>query len=250
MSRQEIKQYYNQLKKSGPYGTLAPHNKGGLKSQYVATIFDEAVLPYFTDARNDKVLDFGCAGGILSNKLAPLTALTIGVDMTEGMLEIAKEPPSGSNALASYVQIDGQRLPFKDAKFDSAVTRETLFYINDEDFPVILDEIRRVLKVDGYFYVLEQVSDSPYWQRERNRFLTRRSHNETKAQFKQKGFECIEEYVVRHPRSLWTFLFWFGLFPKKLMRPIAKLEIQFNRRFLSPKTNRYLNVLFIFRKSK
>ncbi|MBE9541760.1 MAG: hypothetical protein IMF01_05530, partial [Proteobacteria bacterium] len=81
---EDIRQLYEQLKASGPYGTLAPHNRGGLKSQYIATVFDEAILPYFRNASSERVLDFGCAGGILSNKLAHLTRLTVGVDITPG----------------------------------------------------------------------------------------------------------------------------------------------------------------------
>lgn len=242
---EDIKLYYDQLKKNGQYATLAPNNKGGYKSQYVATVFEEAVIRYFENSDHPKVLDLGCGTGILSNKLADLTSITVGVDISLGMLELAKETAHSDRA--AYVQIDGKRLPFKDQQVDSVIARESLCHIPDEGLPGILAEINRVMRSNGSLYILDQFSESAYWQSQGD-FIRRRSVSEFLEICSKYGFERTESYVVRQPRFFWIYLFWFRLLPKKLMRPLAKLEVLYNKRFVRLETNRWHDVLFIFRK--
>lgn len=248
MSRQEIKQHYNRLSKNGPYSTLAQYNKGGYKSQYISTVFDEAILPHFTDNAHHKVLDFGCAAGTLTDKLADIAHLAVGVDISAGMLELAKGIASTSDRQAAYVRIDGSKIPFKNHQFNSVITRETFCHVVEDDFPEVIAEINRVLCENGLFFCVEQVSESSCWRYSQNPFNIRRSIAEITEQIKTNGFECVDAYVVRQPRFFWIYLFWFRLLPKRLMRPLARLEIKFNRRFSRLETNRWQNVLFIFKK--
>lgn len=244
---EDIKQHYKQLSQNGPYATLAWHNKGGYKSQYVAAVFDEAIMPYFKNSTYEKVIDFGCAAGILSNKLAPITRLTVGVDISPAMLQLAiKSAPSGGHQ-ASYVQTDGKWLPFATCCFDAVISRESLLHVTDEDLPAVLREINRVLRDGKHFFLLDQVSESPYWQTQ-GALVIRRQASKFLEELKKNGFECIEARVVRRPRTFWIYLFWFKLLPKWLMHPLARLEIKLNRHLFRLETKRWQNVLFILRK--
>lgn len=246
-NNKDLRHFYGQLKKNGPYGIFAPQNKGGPKSQYIATLFNEATIPYFKDATRDKVLDLGCGTGVLSNELARIGQHVVGVDISSDLLDFAKRTAPALDRQTLYIQIDGKILPFKDSYFNSVVARESLCNVLDEDFPGILAEVNRVLCKNGHFYLLEQTSESPYW-RTQGDFSIRRSIDEIMEKTRSAGFECIEARVVRKPRFPWIYLFWFGLLPKKLIRPLARLEIEFNKLFFGLKTNRWHDALFIFRK--
>lgn len=245
---EDVRRHYDQLKIYGPYATLAPGNRGGAKSRYVTTVFDETLLPYFKDAGHQSVLDLGCADGAFSNRVARHTRLAVGADISTGMLDLAKErtPEEGK---VDYVQIDGKRLPFKDSQFHSIITRESLCHVTDEDFSDILSEIERVLCDDGRFFMLEQVSESPYW-RTQGEYTIRRSFKEIIEQGRSSGFQLFEARVVRKPRFFWIYLFWFRLLPEILMPLLARLEVRFNKHFFRLETKRWHDVLFIFGKNQ
>lgn len=244
---EKVKDFFANIRAYGPYSVFAAKYKGGPKNRYIATVFNEAILPYFQDAKKLKALDFGCGSGILSNRLASLTDTTIGVDISPAMLDMAKEGMITGNKEVAYMQIDGERLPFKNRIFDAAIARGTLCLVSEECLHDVLSEINRVLNSGGHFYLLEQVSDSPYWRTE-GELSIRRSISEIMEKTKGIGFKCIESHVVRKPRFPWIYLFWFRLLPKMFILPLAKLEIKFNKRFRKLETNRWHDALFIFKK--
>lgn len=243
----DIKQFYEQLKENGPYAVFAPQYKGGSKSQYIATVFNESILPYFENSYHDKILDFGCGTGVLSNRLAHTTYLTVGVDVSPAVLEIAKKGGLGSKRKAIYLQIDGEKLPFGRRRFNSVIARESLCHVSDENFPIVLSEINEVLCNNGHFYLFEQVSESSYWRTQAD-LTIRRSVSEIMEKTKSTGFKCIEAHVVRKPRFFLVYLFWFRLLPKVLMRPFAIFEINFNKHFFNVKTKRWHDAIFVFQK--
>lgn len=245
---QDVKSHYDKLKIYGPYSTLAQHNKGGYKSQYIAAVFDEAILQYYLDSENEVVLDFGCAAGLLANKLSKFVGKVVGVDISPGMLELAR---AGSNidGGAEYVLIDGMNLPLKSESFDSVITREVLVHVLDENISKIFDEISRVLLVGGKFYCLEQVSESFRWRTGSSPINLRRTTDEIQGIAKESGFRCVSAHVVRQPRFFWIYLFWFKILPKTIMKRFAKLEVLYNKFFVSIKTNRWHDVLFVFEKT-
>lgn len=75
------------------------------------------------------------------------------VDSNPGMKHIAEKKIKDSHIEVIYHTLNGEKLPFDDASFDSAVSTWTLCSIYDLDSA--LKEIYRVLKQNGKFYFLD-----------------------------------------------------------------------------------------------
>lgn len=102
------------------------------------------------------ILDIATGTGDLAINLAQTSAKEIiGLDISEGMLEVGKQKISKLklSKKISMVTGDSENLPFKDNTFD-AIT--VAFGIrNFENLDKGLSEILRVLKPDGIFVILE-----------------------------------------------------------------------------------------------
>jgi SAM-dependent methyltransferase len=244
--------YYDDLAKNGAYGTLAPHNRGGPKSRYVATVFDTVLLPLFrAEDEPIRLLDFGCGTGIFATQVKPLTQQVVGIDLSMGLLRVAQQVAADSGQAISFVQASGAHLPLRSSAVNRVLAREVLCAISDSVLPQVLQELARVLEPGGKFYLLEQVSESPRWQRDpQSPLVKKRSVDEILCLFRSAGFEFESSVAVRQPRFPWIYLIWFHLIPACFIQPLARLEVMWNRHFRPVRTGRWLDALFVFRKMK
>jgi ubiquinone/menaquinone biosynthesis C-methylase UbiE len=91
-----------------------------------------------------KVLDLGCASGILLQRISKtFGAAGTGIDVSSVLLEIAKQKDSTN----TYLLADAASLPFPDNSFDLVTSFDNLEHIQEYD--KVLQEIIRVLKPDG-----------------------------------------------------------------------------------------------------
>jgi SAM-dependent methyltransferase len=239
--------HYDRLAGHGVYGTLAPHNRGGRKGQYVAAVFDAAMLPLLAERRFSALLDFGCGTGIFACQAAGLVEKVVGVDVSSGILDVARSTCAGASNI-DLLLTDGEHLPFDDASFDCVVARETLCYVPDSRFPAVLAEMGRVLRPSGALFVIDQVSDDPYWQHYAGTpHQVKRAPEAMRTAATTAGFVLRDEYVIRTPRFPAVYLAWSGLLPRRFMRQLARLEIGWHRRRSQP-THRWWDSLFVFAK--
>jgi len=98
-----------------------------------------------------RALDYGCGAGRSSRLLKRLGFEVSGVDISDAMLETARElDPAGD-----YRKIEPARLPFPDATFDLAFSSLVFFEIPTvAGMTEAAAEIRRVLKPGGAFILL------------------------------------------------------------------------------------------------
>jgi ubiquinone/menaquinone biosynthesis C-methylase UbiE len=95
-----------------------------------------------------KVLDLGCGTGRLTTRLAEKGGNVIGLDGSEGMLNVARS----KNSNADYVLHDlSKTLPFADQEFDMVTSNLVLEHIENLDF--FFSEIARVSKHDAFIYI-------------------------------------------------------------------------------------------------
>jgi demethylmenaquinone methyltransferase/2-methoxy-6-polyprenyl-1,4-benzoquinol methylase len=140
------------------------------------TTWRKKVVKMVADRNPESILDIATGTGDLAIKFATATQANriIGLDLSEGMLSMAKKKISGSEISEKlvFVQGDSEALDFEDNLFD--VVTVSFGIRNFENLEKGLSEIYRVLKKDGLFVILETSvpTKSPFKQG--YRFYSRR----------------------------------------------------------------------------
>jgi ubiquinone/menaquinone biosynthesis C-methylase UbiE len=100
----------------------------------------------------DRVLDVACGAGALVIEVAPRVERAVGVDLSDGMLEIgrsrllaAEEDPPLANV--EFLQGPSDALPFADASFSAVACTTALHHFPDPQRSI--EEIARVLEPGG-----------------------------------------------------------------------------------------------------
>ncbi len=121
------------------------------------TKWRKKVVKMVTDRNPESILDIATGTGDLAIKFATATQANriIGLDLSEGMLSMAKKKISGSEISEKliFVQGDSEALDFEDNLFD--VVTVSFGIRNFENLEKGLSEIYRVLKKNGLFVILE-----------------------------------------------------------------------------------------------
>jgi len=228
-SRHRLARHYDRLARHGPYATLAPGNRGGRKSEYVAAVFDAAILPLLQAGAVGTLLDFGCGTGTFTRLAAQRAGYVCGMDISPGMLAMAQTlcAPSGNVGL---LRGDGQRLALGDRSLDVVVSREVLCYEAEQQLAVILDDIFRVLRPGGCFLWLEQAATDPHWQRHpASPAVHRRAPERLRELAEAAGFEVEGLRKLRNPRWPLIYPIWFGLVPRRLFPTLARFELAWHK---------------------
>lgn len=138
----------------GPYNSIEKWAANG--SQAGLHLLNPARVEYFRQRiRQDlqppfRILDAGCGGGLVANKLALEPDFVIdGVDLSAQALQYARaNAPSGVvSGKATFQNGSIYALPFQAATFDVAIVSDVLEHLND--IPKALQEIHRVLRPGG-----------------------------------------------------------------------------------------------------
>jgi 2-polyprenyl-6-hydroxyphenyl methylase/3-demethylubiquinone-9 3-methyltransferase len=81
---------------------------------------------------NKKVVDIGCGGGILAESMASVGADTLGIDMADGPLAVARLHQAESGADVTYEQMTAEALAARNpGKFDVVACLEMLEHVPD-----------------------------------------------------------------------------------------------------------------------
>lgn len=95
------------------------------------------------------VLDAGCAFGRDTAMLAENGFKTEGIDMSDGLLERAKELYPN----LSFQKMDVRKLEFPDESFSGVWCNATLLHLTDKDMRTALEEFKRVLIPNGIVFM-------------------------------------------------------------------------------------------------
>lgn len=106
-------------------------------------VLDPVMIERCGDVRGLRVLDVGCGEGRFCRKLYELGALTVGLDPTTVLLDLARSRhPEGE-----YVEGVAESMPFEDGSFDLVVSYVTL--LDMPDYRRAIAEMVRVLRPGG-----------------------------------------------------------------------------------------------------
>lgn len=113
---------------------------------------DPALLDLIDDVKGKKVLDAGCGEGILSRELARKGTKVTGVDLSNELIEFAKQEEEREPLGIKYFKSSLVSMSYlKDGEFDSVISSLVLHDL--EPLDNVLREIYRVLKNGGKFYI-------------------------------------------------------------------------------------------------
>jgi ubiquinone/menaquinone biosynthesis C-methylase UbiE len=105
-------------------------------------------------------LDVGCGTGMLAARLAAAGYSMVGVDPSDGMLEVMRRRARSVQA----VEASGTALPFEDDSFDVVLTVAVMHHIADaDDVRRTLAEMVRVSKPGGRVLIWDHNPRNPYW---------------------------------------------------------------------------------------
>lgn len=113
------------------------------------------------------VLDVGCGTGAAARfavNIVGTSGRAVGVDVNQGMLEIAKRKGAEEDVSIEWHQCSIYELPFEDDHFDVVVAAQVVQFL--ADIPNALKEIHRVLKPGGRFLtsVWSDLKENPYFE--------------------------------------------------------------------------------------
>jgi ubiquinone/menaquinone biosynthesis C-methylase UbiE len=110
----------------------------------------------------ERVLDLGCGAGWATRLLAarvPKGRVT-GVDISNEMIERARQSSANFSNIEFAVG-SSEKISSADGSFDKVLSIESFYYYPDQG--AALDEMRRVLKPGGHFFILINLyKDNPY----------------------------------------------------------------------------------------
>jgi len=122
---------------------------GGFESHYRNIGLDQLNIK-----SGETVLEIGFGTGHCIKQLAELVGekgMAYGVEISSGMLEVTKKRLEKAG-LFDKVELycgDAARMPYNDHKFDAVFMSFTLELFDTPEIPMILNEIKRVLKSEG-----------------------------------------------------------------------------------------------------
>lgn len=117
-----------------------------------------------------KILDIGCGSGAFSNEIVSRGADWVGLDLSFKMLSFGRHP-TGAHSRAdekmAWVNGSAKSLPFRDKVFDAAICVGMVNFYPQEQLPVFLEEMTRIIKPGGNIVLTSLRLDLLTWIRSR-----------------------------------------------------------------------------------
>lgn len=113
---------------------------------FVAT---ESRLGMLGEVKGKKILEIGCGAAQNSIVLSKWGAQALGIDLSRRQILYGRRLSRRENAKVDLLVGNMERLPFKNATFDTVTTAVSLFYV--PDLNAVVSDVHRVLVKNGYF---------------------------------------------------------------------------------------------------
>jgi ubiquinone/menaquinone biosynthesis C-methylase UbiE len=132
-----------------------------------------------------RVLDAGSGTGRMARYLTDRGCTVTGLDLSPGMLAMARRDHPDLDVREGSVTA----LPFEDDAFDGVLLWYSTIHLTDEELPVALAEVARVVRPSGLVLVAFQVGDGPW---DVGRGLRERGHDVTLVRHQRVTGEMLD----------------------------------------------------------
>ncbi len=156
--------------------------------RYIYTRRLEVFRELLPDLSGKRVLEIGCAAGIVAALLAPQAREYVGIDVTETAIAFARRLHRELSSFNTrFIVADAHALPFPDRRFDVIVSTETFEHLLQPG--IALDEFHRVLVPEGELTLTTTTAFTPSDAVVRLiRLFKRDFYVETEEQFDKKAY--------------------------------------------------------------
>jgi len=200
------------------------------------TPFHDWIVPITVDlaggVEDYRVCDLACGQGVVARRLAERGARVLGVDVSEKLLDLARQYERDEPRGVEYERGDAQTLnAVPDGAFDGVVCNMSLMDIPDLD--TTLGAVSRVLRPGGWFvfsvvHPICQTPGSPWWAWEGEAIVGVEVRDYFAEGYWRRGNpEGVRGRLGAHHRTLSTYvngLARFGLCIERLLEPRATGE--------------------------
>jgi ubiquinone/menaquinone biosynthesis C-methylase UbiE len=139
------------------YDAVAADYAEHFRDELASMPVERSVLSLYAELVRGPVLDVGCGTGFATAELARLGVEVSGLDLSPGMLEVARRRlPEVTFEIGSMLA-----LPHADGSFAGVVAWYSTIHVPDPELPTALTELARVLRPGGHLLLGFQVGTEP-----------------------------------------------------------------------------------------
>lgn len=173
----------------------------------------------------NRVLDVGCGHGRESEYLRQNRLVVIGIDLSEGLLKVAKN----NTPQIKFIVMDMRRLDFPEDSFDGLWVNTSFLHLPKKDAKKTLVGFSKVLKPGGILFIgfqghpnkkaiiikefgpQERLVATPEFGLDKPRFFAYYSAEEMKKLLKETGFKTLNVSTKKEPE---TTILWVNILAK------------------------------------
>ncbi|KES07967.1 methyltransferase [Streptomyces toyocaensis] len=141
------------------YDAIAEDYAALFRDQLAVRPLDRALLAGFAElvGKHGRVADLGCGPGEVTAHLASLGLSVFGLDLSEGMLAIARREHPGLR----FERGSMRKLDLPDGSLEGVVSWYSTIHTPQDELPAVYAEFRRVLAPGGHLLLAFQCGDEP-----------------------------------------------------------------------------------------
>ena len=113
------------------------------------------VLRQYVDINKKSVIDIGCGSMTFSRELSSEGAAVIAIDPDPRQAELNRSVDFDSRSKIEFVEAGANSIPSDDRRQDGVFFCHSLHHIPANEYGKVFEEVRRVMKPDGFVYVIE-----------------------------------------------------------------------------------------------